>query len=152
MTVFHIFDLDGTVIDSSHRYRNKPCGSIDLEYWIDNCTAENIERDSLLPMADKMRSLWARNEYVLVCTARAMEKPDFEFLNRHGLYADAILHRQGGSDMRSDADLKEQLIDKFLDEIGYIGLDNPDIRVVMYEDNLTVIDRLRTRGVICCVC
>ena len=48
---YKIWDLDGTVIDSSHRYSTLPNGDIDLPRWIADNTKANIERDSLLPLA-----------------------------------------------------------------------------------------------------
>ena len=49
----HIFDLDGCVIDSLHRYKtlNDENIRIDLEHWIENYTPEKISQDTLLPLA-----------------------------------------------------------------------------------------------------
>ena len=66
-----IFDLDGTVIDSSHRKATLPDGSLDLDHWIENCTPEKIAGDSLLPLAGYMRQVYPHHE-VLICTARVM--------------------------------------------------------------------------------
>ena len=56
-----IFDLDGTVVDSSHRQ-----GAGTLAEWRELNTPENIALDSELPYADVMRD-WVkkhRNAYV----------------------------------------------------------------------------------------
>ena len=75
--MFCIFDLDGTVIDSSHRKLAKPDGSLDLEHWIDNCTPEKIAADSLLPLVSLMRKNWRGGHTVLVCTARVLSDADY---------------------------------------------------------------------------
>jgi hypothetical protein len=46
-----IYDLDHTVIDSTHRQATLADGSLDLAHWIENNTPELIARDSLLPLA-----------------------------------------------------------------------------------------------------
>ena len=40
--MIYIFDLDGTVIDSSHRQLALPNGDIDLTHWRENSTKEKI--------------------------------------------------------------------------------------------------------------
>ena len=37
-----LFDLDGTMIDSSHRQNTLADGSLDLAHWIENNTPEKI--------------------------------------------------------------------------------------------------------------
>jgi len=50
-----IFDLDGTVLDSSHRQATKPDGTLDLAKWFENATPEKIFQDKVLPLAQQMR-------------------------------------------------------------------------------------------------
>jgi hypothetical protein len=52
-----IFDLDGTVIDSEHRTPNKADGTLDLERYFELKTRENIFRDTVLPLADRMKEM-----------------------------------------------------------------------------------------------
>lgn len=141
----HIFDLDGTVIDSRHRYRAKPNGDIDLEHWLEQNTPENIMRDKLLPRANTMRRVFNQGFHTIICTARQFQAADFAFLAAHNLLADAILFRPTGC-MDGDADLKEYMLDEYFD--GH-NTCLEELSCVMYEDNLTVIDRMRKRGVIC---
>ena len=75
-----IFDLDGTIIDSSHRQMVKPDGTLDLAKWFENATAEKIFADKVLPLAQQVRKRQKAGDYVLVCTARNMTFADFEFL------------------------------------------------------------------------
>ena len=94
--IFHLFDLDGTVIDSLHRV--KPClkegGDLDLAmYRREACTHDKIMSDELLPLVDKMRGLIAAGESVGICTARSMNKSDYIFLRQHGIKTAFIASR-----------------------------------------------------------
>ena len=60
-----IFDLDGTVIDSSHRTPNKPDGTLDLEGYFELRTRKNIFKDTLLPLAEKMKEMYAAGHWNL---------------------------------------------------------------------------------------
>ena len=102
---YKIWDLDGTVIDSSHRYSTLPNGDIDLPRWIADNTKANIERDSLLPLARLMRSNWRQGDTVIICTARVLGIHDHCFLADHGIKANFILSRALG-DNRGDAEMK----------------------------------------------
>ena len=52
----YIFDLDGTVINSSHRFTGTAEGKVNLEAWIKDSTRENIFKDTLLPLAKFMKA------------------------------------------------------------------------------------------------
>lgn len=82
MREIHIYDMDGTIVDSSHRYRVNPkTGKIDLEHWRANCTPEKISQDSLLPLAEQYkRQLNDPDIYVVIATARVMQAADWEFV------------------------------------------------------------------------
>ena len=53
----YIFDLDHTVVDSSHRQATRPDGSLDLDHWREHSTPAMIERDTLLPLAHEWRKI-----------------------------------------------------------------------------------------------
>jgi phosphoglycolate phosphatase-like HAD superfamily hydrolase len=94
--VLAIFDLDGTVIDSSKRVT--PClmpnGDLCLAtYRKQACTPEAVNTDTLLPLADVMRQFMREGTQVAVCTARHMYNHDYRFLKRHGLRPNVILSR-----------------------------------------------------------
>lgn len=144
---FFVFDLDGTVIDSSHRHAALPNGDFDLAHWRENCTPEKIAQDKLLPLAHTMRRLYYSGHYIIICTARQMTQADFDYLDDNKLFSDAILFRPDGVD-DADADLKEQMLDDFFEGLG-LCIDEE--RIVMFEDNLSVIERLRSRGILCSV-
>src|SRR6056300_817491 len=112
-----IFDLDDTVIDSSHRATLKAENGqvvLDLEAWKKDSTYKNIMKDSLLPLATYMREcIQAEHTYVWVCTARNMQSADHEFLAKHGLTPNLVLSRQLDDDTADDI-LKRKMISKLL--------------------------------------
>ena len=89
-----VFDLDGTVIDSSHRTPSNPDGTLDLQGYYSKRTRKNIFKDTLLPLAEVMKERYRSGDYyVVICTAREIDKDDLEFLEYHGLKYDEILDR-----------------------------------------------------------
>jgi len=135
------FDLDGTVIDSSHRQLSLPDGSIDLDHWREHCTPEQIERDSLLPLANYWKDLHAKNTHsIVICTARVMGGADFNFLQNHGLHFDAALYRSAG-DNRRDADMKTAKIIYFLKALGLPAYSWQNM-ATLYDDNKSVLECL----------
>jgi len=104
-----IFDLDHTVIDSSHRQITRADGSLDLAAWRRNNTRANIMRDTLLPLAKEWQRLAKKNVTIVICTARVMGEHDYEYLRRHGLRWDACLSRRP-FEITPDAELKEKMI------------------------------------------
>ena len=138
--MLYIFDLDATVIDSSHRQNTKPDGSLDLDKWRENSTPEMIERDSLLPLAKMMRAIYRKRRSghkVAVCTARVMSKADWEYLQNRSLKFDYAMARAEGDD-RPDAQLKFDKITNLL-----VGLKMPrkrwPISVTILDDNKSVL-------------
>ena len=103
-----IYDLDHTLLDSSHRQATLPNGDLDLAHWIENSTPEKVMRDSLLPLAYHAKRNMGRCE-VIACTARVMGAADYELLLSHGLIFDRILSRPTGVTV-SDAKLKAALL------------------------------------------
>ena len=142
---YKIWDLDGTVIDSSHRYSTLPNGDIDLPQWIADNTRENIEQDKLLPLARLMRSNYRQGDIVIICTARVLGVWDHVFLADHGIKAQFILSRALG-DNRGDAEMKRQkLLALFAD------LKIPFARwtrnATFYDDNQGVLDMAEKLGI-----
>ncbi|AVR76170.1 deoxynucleoside-5'-monophosphatase [Aeromonas phage AhSzw-1] len=94
--ILHLFDLDGTAIDSLHRVA--PCleanGDLNLpRYRAEACQHSKIMADRLLPLADHMKALIDKGESVGICTARFMRKSDYVFLRQHGLKTALIASR-----------------------------------------------------------
>ena len=141
----YIFDLDHTVIDSSHRQLTRADGTLDLDNWIANCTAEKINQDKLLPLARLMRSAYSNGHHVVICTARVLSVHDHCFLADHNLRADYILSRAMG-DNRGDAEMKRQkLLALFAD------LKIPFARwtrnATFYDDNQGVLNMAEKLGI-----
>ena len=114
----HIFDLDHTVIDSSHRQRLKPCGDLDLEHWIANrANAKLVMADKLLPFASFMRAV-AKVQPVAICTSRVISPLEYRYLSTHDLPFEYFLHRQE-NDSTPDAPYKVKQIRKLLDFTGW---------------------------------
>jgi len=135
-----IFDLDGTVICTKHRYRNIPgTNTIDLDYWIENSTAEKIALDSLLPLADVWKRYRDEGHTIVVCTARVMGEHDIAFLANNDLIYDHLLSRPLG-DMSRDGDLKSRLLAEWADA-NWLPANWRD-NAIMFDDNLGVIERM----------
>ena len=137
-----IFDLDGTVIDSSHRYAKLPDGSIDLVAWIKNCTRDKILQDKLLPLA----KVWRQNVNkcrIAICTSRIMTDHDLEFLRVNGLEFNDLMSRPA-YDNTACPEFKRKHIKAYLDLFSI----NP-VSFLMFEDHAGVRETVKTLGVDC---
>jgi hypothetical protein len=141
--MLYIFDLDGTVIDSSHRQNTLPDGSLDLAHWIENNTVEKILADSLLPLAEKMREV--RSDTVAVITARVIQDADLAFLRRNDLKFDYLYSRAQGNNTPDDL-LKRRavlrLAAKMNKSIAWMRKN-----AVFFDDNLAVLDIMASMGI-----
>lgn len=142
-----IFDLDHTVIDSTHRQLTRPDGSLDLAHWREHCTPAMIARDTLLPLADVMRRYYAEGHTVVVCTARVVGDADMAFLAANDLKFHYFLSRDGEFDNRPDARLKTELLNTWATAQGLPA----DWRrnALMWDDNLAVIRAMFADRLIC---
>lgn len=93
-----IFDLDDTVVNTSHRQRLLADGSIDLAFWRANCTVGMVAKDKLLPLASKMQGAIRDRLDVIICTSRVMGAADFAFLRAHKMLGRAVLSRFAGDE------------------------------------------------------
>jgi len=141
-----IFDLDHTVIDSSHRQLTKADGSLDLAHWRENCTHEKIMADTLLPLARTMRdALGNPRQNVIICTARVLGRSDIIFLAKHGLLASVILSRPEG-DTTPDAELKTRLLKQHCQKVG-ITWARFTRSAYMFDDNVNVLAEMKSHGI-----
>ena len=108
----HVYDLDGTIIDSSHRYRTilkNGKERIDLAHWRAHDIEEYIMRDKLLPLAEQYKQDIKNPEvYVIIATARACMPGDanYKYIEQHLGLPNKFIHRQGPEDTRGGAELK----------------------------------------------
>jgi len=139
----YIFDLDGTVIDSSHRFTGTAEGKVNLAKWIEDSTRENIFKDSLLPLAKFMKALMKANQNVWICTARNMSKDDFDFLAENGIKAKTILCRKDG-DHRADAEMKTAKLKRLFNLKQFQNAEK-----IMFDDNKSIQKEMPKIGINC---
>ena len=107
-----IYDLDGTIIDSSHRARHDENGKLDLDHWKRNNTKENIFKDDLLPMYWQLVHDYKQGNIIILCTARELNEYDYEYIHSMGIYYDYITCRKVG-ETTADWKLKRRLLNPF---------------------------------------
>jgi hypothetical protein len=88
-----IFDLDETVINSSHRTPNHADGTLNLQAYIALHTPENVFKDTLLPLARVMQRCINEGYDVAILTARDMAFCDYKYLVEHGIATGQIFSR-----------------------------------------------------------
>jgi len=143
--MLYIFDLDGTVIDSSHRQNTLPDGSLDLANWIENNTPDKILADSLLPLADKMRSVRSGTDTVAVITARVIGDADLAFMSRNGLKFDHLFSRAEGNNTPDDL-LKRRAILRLAKKLQK-SMAWMRKNAVFFDDNLEVLGMMESMGI-----
>jgi len=86
-----VFDLDQTVVDSSHR---TPLidGKVDVVGYKSLQTRENIYKDTILPLGEYMKEIYG-DCHIVICTARLMTSDDYDFLKDNGLFFNEIYER-----------------------------------------------------------
>ena len=106
----HVFDVDGTIVDSTHRYRVQDTTiahqkrKINLSHWLANQSKAN--KDTLLPLA-KLYQEFLRDPsiYVIIATARELHSPDWQFFTQVLGLPDKVISRKYGDNI-SGVDLK----------------------------------------------
>jgi hypothetical protein len=141
-----IFDLDETIIDSSHRTPNRPDGTLDLDRYFAMKNRESIFQDSLLPLAAFFKALNRSENYVVICTARAMNQDDFDYLAHHGICAHLVLCRpvDGSENHIKDPVLKARKIQRLRNLKQF-----KNKPVTMWDDSAPVIRKMRSIGITC---
>jgi len=140
-----IYDMDGTIVCSLHRYATID-GKIDLQYWRDN---ENLAmNDSLLPLAKQYQADLLDNDcFVIIATARVLHEPDRCFIATVLGQPDYIISRKDG-DNRSGGLLKILGLKKLF---SLKQFSKAKKSAVFYEDNTSylkaVCDFFNIRGV-----
>ena len=139
-----IFDLDHTVVDSSHRQATRPDGSLDLDHWREHSTPKLIEADTLLPLANEWRKAQAKGATIIVCTARVMSIHDYRYLTARGLFADTVISRKEG-DRTADDLLKLRALKRYAATVGESWARFTKTSM-MFDDNQNVINTLANHG------
>jgi hypothetical protein len=147
ITKVSIYDMDGTIVDSLHRYRtiiDDNGERIDLDFWRDN--QDLAVYDTLLPLAEQYKSDLADPHcYVIIATARVIHDPDMWFINNKLGMPDYLISR-GENDSQSGKSLKINGLARFFNLVNF-----RDAEFTFYEDNIdylkAVCDRFNIRGV-----
>ena len=134
-----IFDLDGTVIDSSHRI-----GDGSLDYWRAHNTPDYIAADSCLPLFDQMLDAINDGLDVIICTSRVMDAPDFQWLQANGVDGVTILCRANG-DERNCGFFKLSLLHDYAKSLGMTWARFRRTSI-MFDDSLDVQNTLKSAG------
>ena len=131
-----IYDMDGTIVDSLHRYKTLDCGTkIDLQYWRDN--EYRAYDDSLLPLAEQYQKDLADPEcYVIIATARIIRDTDMRFIKDKLGMPDYIISRKE-NDNRSGGELKIKGLQRFFNLKNF-----KNAVAVFYEDNTAYLKKV----------
>jgi hydroxymethylpyrimidine pyrophosphatase-like HAD family hydrolase len=133
----HIFDFDGTLVDSSHRYQLTSEGKIDLKHWFDN--SDKVLEDTLLPLVAKYRELLNNPEaYVIIATARVWCELSEKFIKIHDITPQYLIARKSKDDTRKGAKLKIQGVKRLLNLKQFRNVS----RFHVYEDNKEYLEEL----------
>jgi hypothetical protein len=143
-----IYDMDGTIVDSMHRYRTiigpDNIERIDLDYWREN--EYRAMDDGLLPMANQyMEDLDNPYIYVIIATARVIGTADMQFIEEVLGKPDYLISRKKG-DNQSGKTLKINGLQRFFNLKQFRTAD-----AIFYEDNIqylkAVCDHFNITGV-----
>ena len=145
MKRIRIYDMDGTIVCSLHRYRVTADNKIDLQYWRDN---EPLAiNDSLLPLAEQYKKDLEDNDtFVIIATARILREPDNLFINNVLGKPDYIISRKD-NDSRSGGLLKILGLKKLFSLKQFHKIKD----IIFFEDNTSylkaVCDYFNIQGV-----
>lgn len=135
----HIFDFDGTLVDSSHRYRTDASGkAIDLQYWIDNEDKAHLDTP-IKPVCSLFRSLVnSVKDYAIIATARIWCDGANKVINENDLKPNSLVARNGREDRRGGAELKIAHVNRLLNLKQFSHVK----QIHVYEDNLTYLKKI----------
>ena len=130
----HIFDVDGTLVNSEHRYRINQDGKINLDYWIAN--ENKTMEDKPLPLFDFAKNL-PPGHAGIIATARVWCDLSKQFAAKHGLKL-PVIARKNRQDNRGGASLKITGIKRLLNLKQYRDVEE----IHVYEDNFSYLKAL----------
>ena len=138
----YIFDLDGTIIDSSHRATHDEQGNIDLKGWKEKSTKDYIFQDSLLPLYAKLQQVYKNGDMVILCTARELGQWDWEYIHMHNIYYDRVISRPKGNQTQDHILKKAQC--RYLFTLPQYK----DIEKWFFDDNWSNLEALADLGAV----
>ena len=132
MKQIRIYDMDGTIVCSLHRYKTID-NKIDLQYWRDN--EYRAMDDSLLPLAEQYKmDLADKDTFVIIATARILREADNHFINTVLGKPDYIISRKD-NDSRSGGLLKVLGLKKLFSLKQFHKVKD----IIFYEDNTSYL-------------
>ena len=132
MNQIRIYDMDGTIVCSLHRYKTIN-DKIDLQYWRDN--EFRAMGDSLLPLAEQYKlDLNNPDVYVIIATARILRDADNHFIDTILGKPDYIISRKD-NDSRSGGLLKILGLKKLFSLKQFHKVKD----IIFYEDNTSYL-------------
>ena len=142
--MFCIYDLDGCIIDSSHRKNTRLDGSLDLEHWIENNTPEKIAMDRTLPLVSLLRKNCRGGHKIVLCTARVIQNADYQWFMNNDVPFHYLLSRPEGC-LMADHELKDIQLRLFAQQQS-MSWKRFCSESVMYDDNQTILEHLANIG------
>lgn len=149
MKRIRIYDMDGTIVCSLHRYRTVVDSAgverIDLGYWREN--EYRALDDGLLPLHEQYKKdLTCPDTFVIIATARIMRGPDWQLVREKVGMPDHFISRAEG-DSRSGGLLKVLGLKKLFSLKQFHKIKD----IVFFEDNInylkSVCDHFGFKGV-----
>lgn len=129
-----IYDCDGVLVSSAHRYRTKLKGNkavIDLDYW--RKKSGLYWQDTPLTLSQKFqKDLLVKSRLVIIATAREYSEAWVNFIHNTIGEPDALVFRPEYSEEKG-AMLKIRGIEKVLENFNCQNFEPEKIRI--YEDN-----------------
>jgi len=138
----YIFDLDQTVIDSSHRNPTNSDGTLNFQKYFKLRTRRNIFKDKLLPLANIFKQVNTDENYVIIATARTIDYDDIDFLKLNGLIPNKIISRRWVVDNSPDAELKSKKLKQLFNLKQF-----KNVPKIMFDDAPSVISKMREIGI-----
>jgi len=109
-----VIDLDGVLLDATHRQNCNPDGSLNLTAYRKNSTPEKIARDKPLPLLAMVHEFNANGYKYHVATARVLCESTAKLLAVNKVNPMVAMGRNGENDNRKDYILKtDHLVSKF---------------------------------------
>ncbi len=134
MKILNIFDLDGCLADSSHRYKLANNGKIDLAHWRKN--SHKVMLDKPLPLiATYKAGLRCKHTTTVIATARTWCNNSSLWVLIHLGQPDILIHRRGENDKRGGAHMKINGINRLIDVAQFDTIN-------VFEDNKQYLNEI----------
>lgn len=139
----HIFDFDGTLVDSSHRYKTQICEDgverIDLQYWLDN--ENQADKDTPIEAnCEFYRSVVADpKKYALIATARLWCDKAEKVCIDNDLVPNGLIARKDRNDTRGGAAIKITHVKRLLNLKQFANVE----KIHIHEDNIDYLKAIQ---------